>query len=60
MNKFAAARIERGLSLREAARLLGIKHVWLWEVEHGRRPSLEVALRIARFYGLTMEEAWGE
>jgi len=58
MFDLAKARRERGLSLRQAARLLGINHVWLREIERGRRPSLEVALRVARFYGVAVEEIW--
>jgi transcriptional regulator with XRE-family HTH domain len=52
------ARIERGLGLREAARLLQLDPGYLSRLERGlRRPSVEVADRLGSVMGLVPDAA---
>ena len=46
-----------GLLLDEAANLLGISKTYLVKIENGEKdPTLELALKIAKFYKATVDE----
>lgn len=46
-----------GLLIDEAATLLGISKTYLVKIENGEKdPTLELALKIARFYKTTVDE----
>lgn len=52
--KLRAWRIEAGLSREEVWAAVGVSVMWLAELEQGRTghaPSLELLVRLARFYG---------
>lgn len=52
-------RINRGLSVTDAAREIGISRRTLGEVERGpRRPHASTAFKIANFYGYKVTEIW--
>lgn len=53
--RLAKARIEAGMSTRQVARQLGIRHASITENEKGRRtvPALE-AVKLARIYGVSV------
>lgn len=56
--KLRTLRRQRGLTLRELAEALGFaNHGYLGDLESGRRkPSLELALKIADFFGVPIEQ----
>jgi DNA-binding XRE family transcriptional regulator len=47
-----------GLSRKEAAKQTGISEVSMWQYEKGGgyRPKTEIALRLAKLYGCSVEE----
>lgn len=51
MTKLREARKARGLSLDEAAKLLGTSKGRLSDIERGSSCSMRFALRLVRFYG---------
>ncbi|HAI51812.1 MAG TPA: transcriptional regulator [Firmicutes bacterium] len=60
-NKVAALRRERGITQEELADALEVSRQTISSIENGRyNPSLELAFRIARFFGLTIEEIFQE
>lgn len=60
-NKVAALRRERGITQEELADALEVSRRTISSIENGRyNPSLELAFRIARFFGLTIEEIFQE
>lgn len=49
-------RAERGISRRELAEAVGVNHQTIGYLERGDyKPSLELALKIARHFGVTIE-----
>lgn len=55
------ARFEAGLTLKQAAGSVGISPPYLKSLEVGRSdPSLQVALRVARFYNRLVDQLWLE
>lgn len=52
-------RLDRGLSVRAAARLIGVSHRIVLEAESGARvPHPHNAKKIADFYGLRVRDIW--
>jgi DNA-binding XRE family transcriptional regulator len=55
-NRIAMLRAERGISRRELADALGIHYQTVGYLERGEfRPSLDLALRLAKFFGVPVE-----
>ena len=55
-NRIAMLRAERGLSRRELAEALGVHYQTVGYLERGEfNPSLQLALRIARFFEVPVE-----
>ncbi len=56
--KLRTLRQERGLTMRELAKALGFAtHGYIGDLESGRaKPSLELALTIADFFGVSLEQ----
>jgi putative transcriptional regulator len=55
-NRIALLRAERGVSRRELAEALGVHYQTVGYLERGEfNPSLQLALRIAEFFGLPVE-----
>ena len=56
--KLRQLRQQRGMTLRELAEALDLTtHGYLGDLEHGRRqPSLEFALKIAMFFGISLDQ----
>ena len=55
--KLRAYRENCGLLIEEAATLLGISKTYLVKIENGEKdPTLELALKIARFYKTTVDD----
>ncbi|HEX5598004.1 MAG TPA: helix-turn-helix transcriptional regulator [Micromonosporaceae bacterium] len=55
-NRIAMLRAERGISRRQLAEALGVHYQTVGYLERGEfRPSLELALRIARYFEVPME-----
>lgn len=55
--KMGAYRDNCGLLIDEAATLLGISKTYLVKIENGEKdPTLELALKIAKFYKTTVDE----
>ena len=55
--KLRAYREKCGLLIDEAATLLGISKTYLVKIENGEKdPTLELALKIAKFYKTTVDE----
>ena len=55
-NRIAMLRAERGVSRRQLAEALGVHYQTVGYLERGEySPSLQLALRLARFFGLPVE-----
>jgi DNA-binding XRE family transcriptional regulator len=55
-NRIAMLRVERGVSRRDLADALGVHYQTIGYLERGEySPSLELALRIAEFFGISVE-----
>ena len=55
-NRISVFRAERGISRRELAEAVGVNHQTIGYLERGDyRPSLELALKIARHFGVNVE-----
>jgi putative transcriptional regulator len=55
-NRIALLRAEQGVSRRELATALGVHHQTVGYLERGENsPSLDLALRIAAFFGVPVE-----
>ncbi len=52
------ARADHGLSLRAAAKEIGVTRGVIREAEAGRRPQPQNARRIADFFGVTVSALW--
>lgn len=56
-NRLEALRKERGIRQEELARILGVSWQTIGSLENGRyNPSILLAFRIARFFGVAIEE----
>lgn len=56
-NRLEALRRERGIRQEELARILGVSRQTIGSLENGRyNPSILLAFRIARFFGMTIED----
>ena len=53
-----AARLNRGLSVAEAAEQIGISPYQVRRAEAGEMPRPAAALKIAQFYGHTVSQIW--
>jgi transcriptional regulator with XRE-family HTH domain len=52
-------RLRRGLTYRDIANATGLSPSRLWDYEHGlQRPRVDVALRLADFFGLPVHRIW--
>ena len=59
--KLRSLREERGLTPKEAAELAGVSHFTLIYLESGKRaPYMPTVTKLARAYGVTIEELVGE
>ena len=55
-NRIAVFRAERGISRRQLAEAVGVNHQTIGYLERGDyKPSLELALKIARHFGVAVE-----
>ena len=58
-NKIEAIRKERGIRQEEFARALGVSRQTISSLENGRyNPSILLAHKIARYFGMTIEEVF--
>ena len=58
-NKIEAIRKERGIRQEEFAKALGVSRQTISSLENGRyNPSIGLAHRIAKFFGMTIEEVF--
>ena len=58
-NKIEAIRKERGIRQEEFAKSLGVSRQTISSLENGRyNPSILLAHRIAKFFGMTIEEVF--
>lgn len=58
-NKIEAIRKERGIRQEEFAKSLGVSRQTISSLETGRyNPSIFLAYKIARYFGLTIEEVF--
>lgn len=56
-NKLKSLRVERGLKQSDLAKIVGVATSTIGMIEAGKRvPSLELAYKIAKFYGKNIEE----
>lgn len=53
-----AARLNKGMSLTEAASAIGISKTTLQRAEAGAMPRASVAKKIADFFGVTVTAIW--
>ena len=60
MNNLKELRTKKNLKQREVAEAVGITTSYYGMIELGKRePSLELALRISRYFGLKIEDIFG-
>ena len=58
-NKIEAIRKERGIRQEEFAKALGVSRQTISSLENGRyNPSILLAHRIAKYFGMTIEEVF--
>ena len=58
-NRIEAIRKERGIRQEEFAKTLGVSRQTISSLENGRyNPSILLAHRIARYFGITIEEVF--
>ena len=58
-NRIEEIRNERGIRQEELARQMGVSRQTISSLENGRyNPSILLAYRIARFFGLTIEDVF--
>ena len=58
-NRIEAIRKERGIRQEEFAKTLGVSRQTISSLENGRyNPSILLAHRIARYFGMTIEEVF--
>ena len=58
-NRIEAIRKERGIRQEEFAKSLGVSRQTISSLENGRyNPSIGLAHRIAKFFGMTIEEVF--
>ena len=58
-NRIEAIRKERGIRQEEFAKALGVSRQTISSLENGRyNPSILLAHRIAKFFGMTIEEVF--
>ena len=58
-NNIEAIRKERGIRQEEFARVLGVSRQTISSLENGRyNPSILLAHKIARYFGMTIEEVF--
>ena len=58
-NRIEAIRKERGIRQEEFARSMGVSRQTISSLENGRyNPSILLAHRIAKFFGMTIEEVF--
>ena len=58
-NRIEQIRKERGIRQDEFAKLMGVSRQTISSLETGRyNPSISLAYKIARFFGLTIEEVF--
>ena len=58
-NRLEELRRERGMNQEELARTLRVSRQTIGSLENGRyNPSITLAFRIARFFGLSIEEVF--
>ena len=56
-SRLEALRRERGIRQEELARILGVSRQTIGSLENGRyNPSILLAFRIARFFGMSIED----
>ena len=56
-NRLEELRKARGIKQEELAAALEVSHQTIWALENGRyNPSILLAFKIARYFGLTIEE----
>lgn len=61
LNALAVARRKFGLSQRATAKLFGVNAGFYCMIESGKRqPGLQLAIKIARHYGYTVEQLWAK
>lgn len=48
-------RKKRELTLRQVSEQTGVSQSFIWKVERGQLPSLEVTIKLAEFYGFGVE-----
>lgn len=56
--KLEALRESKGLSQKQFAKEVGICHSACWRIENGGEVKLSTAHKIAKFYGLTIDQIW--
>ena len=58
-NRIEAIRNEKGIRQEELARRMGVSRQTISSLENGRyNPSILLAYKIARFFGMTIEEVF--
>jgi len=58
-NKIEEIRKERGIRQEEFAKALGVSRQTISSLETGRyNPSIQLAFKIARYFGMTIEEVF--
>ena len=58
-NRIEEIRKERGIRQEEFAKALGVSRQTISSLENGRyNPSIQLAFKIARYFGMTIEEVF--
>lgn len=60
MNKLKELRKEKGMTIKTMSEQLGLHINQYCRYENGGNLRLDVAFRIAKYFGVTVEDIWGE
>lgn len=56
MNKLRELRVKNKLTQKELAEIIGVTPDYISQIERGRIPGMETAIKIADLFGLTIDE----
>lgn len=56
MNKLKLYRVKSNLTQKELAKMLGVTHDYISQIERGRLPGMDTALKIANIFNTTIDE----
>ena len=57
-NRIEEIRKVRGINQEELAKVMGVSRQTISSLENGRYPSIELAYKLSKYFGMTIEEVF--